>query len=103
MTSIDADHLRHQRAWSAKTFGPGARLLGVIDHIKKELIEVEAAPDDISEWADVLILAFDGALRSGHEPQDIIDAIKAKQAKNEKRTWPDWRGLPTDRAIEHVA
>ena len=100
--AIDAAHLAHQRDWSAKTFGPGPRLLGVIDHIKKELVEVEAAPDDISEWADILILAFDGALRQGHEPQAIIDAIKAKQAKNEKREWPDWRGQPTDRAIEHV-
>jgi hypothetical protein len=99
---IDAAHLDRQRAWSARTFGPGDRTAGVIDHIKKELVEVEAQPDDVEEWADILILGFDGALRAGHEPQAIIDAIKAKQAKNEARTWPDWRTMPADKAIEHV-
>lgn len=99
---IDADHLARQRAFSHKTFGPGARTGGVVDHIRKELAEIEASPDELSEWADVIILAFDGAWRAGWEPQEIIDAIKAKQARNEARTWPDWRTMPNDRAIEHV-
>ena len=98
---IDADHLAHQREWSEETFGPGTRLLGVLDHIRKELAEIEADPTDLSEWVDVIILAFDGAWRAGWEPQQIIDAIKAKQAKNEARTWPDWRTMSADRAIEH--
>lgn len=100
--TIDAAHLAHQRVWSRATFGPGARTLGVIDHIRKELGEIEAAPEDVEEWVDVVILAFDGAWRAGWEPQQIIDAIHAKQAKNEQRTWPDWRDEPEDRAIEHV-
>ncbi len=99
--SIDAAHLDHQREWSRHTFGPGPRTAGVLDHIGKEIEEVRAAPHDLGEWVDVLILAFDGALRAGWEPQQIIDAIKAKQATNEARTWPDWRTAPTDRAIEH--
>lgn len=100
--SIDAAHLQHQREWSERTFGPGARTLGVIDHIRKELSEIEADPTDLSEWADVIILAFDGAWRTGAEPQEIIAAIKAKQAKNEEREWPDWHEAPPDQAIEHV-
>src|SRR5690349_12235730 len=96
---IDAAHLANQRAWSERTFGPGTRLLGVLDHIRKELCEIEAAPDDVEEWVDVIILAFDGAWRAGWEPQQIIDAIKAKQAKNEARTWPDWRTMSADQAI----
>ena len=100
--AIDADHLASQRAWSEHTFGPGTRLLGVLDHIRKELAEIEAAPQDVEEWVDVIILAFDGAWRAGWEPQQIIDAIKAKQAKNEARTWPDWRSMSADRAIEHI-
>lgn len=100
---IDAAHLAHQREWSESTFGPGSRLNGVTDHIAKELVEVrEAAPNNLGEWVDVIILAFDGAWRSGAEPQQIIDAIKAKQAKNEGREWPDWRGADPDKAIEHV-
>jgi hypothetical protein len=82
-------------------FGPGKRTLGVIDHIRKELDEIHQAPEDLSEWADVIILAFDGAWRTGAEPQEIIDAIKAKQTKNEKRSWPDWRLYP-DVAIGHI-
>lgn len=99
---IDVAHLERQRQWSKATFGPGDRLDGVIEHIKKELAEVKANPSDVIEWADVLILAFDGAWRSGHEPQDVIDAIKAKQARNERRTWPDWRTADPGKAIEHI-
>jgi len=101
-TVIDAAHIERQRQWSMRTFGPGARLLGVLDHIRKELREIEAAPADVEEWVDVLILAFDGAWRAGWEPQQILDAIVAKQTKNEGRSWPDWRGRSEDEAIEHV-
>ena len=99
--AIDAEHLGHQRAWSRETFGPGARLNGVLDHIRKELSEIEADPTDLGEWVDVIILAFDGAWRAGWEPQEIINAIKTKQSVNEQRTWPDWRTMSPDQAIEH--
>lgn len=99
---IDAAHLAHQREWSRSTFGPGDRAAGVVDHIRKELVEIEQEPGDVEEWVDVIILAFDGAWRSGAEPQEIIDAIKAKQAKNEAREWPDWRTADPAAAIEHV-
>lgn len=100
--SIDAAHLAHQREWSRETFGPGSRIEGVLDHITKEIAEVRAKPDDITEWADLAILTFDGALRQGFEPEEIIAAIKAKQSKNEGRTWPDWRTADPNKAIEHV-
>ena len=98
---IDAAHLAHQRQWSRQTYGPGPRTLGVINHIRKELVEIEADPSDLAEWVDVLLLAFDGAWRAGWEPQQIIDAIKTKQAANEARTWPNWRNFSEDHAIEH--
>ena len=101
-TVIDAKHLARQRNWSLETFGPGRRTGGLVDHIKRELVEVEAAPTDLSEWVDVLILGFDGAWRSGHEPQAILDALVAKQTVNESRNWPDWRGRSEGEAIEHV-
>lgn len=96
-----AAHLERQRAFSRKTFGPGNRTAGVIDHIRKELREIEADPTDIEEWIDVIILALDGAWRAGYEPAQIVEAIVAKQAKNEKRRWPDWRAADPDKAIEH--
>jgi hypothetical protein len=98
---IDSAHLERQRAFSLETFGPGARTAGVLDHIRKELLEIEAEPFDLSEWVDVVILALDGALRAGHEPAAIIEAVKQKQARNEARKWPDWRTAEPDKAIEH--
>jgi site-specific DNA-methyltransferase (adenine-specific) len=96
-------HLRRQREFSLRTFGPGRRTLGIIDHIKKELIEVAAAPTDLSEWIDLIILAADGALRADHSPEAIAAALEAKQATNAARTWPDWRtASSSDKAIEHV-
>lgn len=94
-------HLRRQRAFSERTFGPGCRTGGILDHIRKELIEIESSPDDISEWIDVVILALDGAWRSGASPDEIIGALVAKQTKNESRTWPDWRTADLGKAIEH--
>lgn len=102
--AIDVTHLARQARWSARTFGPGSRKGGVSDHIRKELdVEVrEGQPDeDPSEWIDVIILAFDGAWRSGLTPEQIIAGVKAKQAKNEARTWPDWRTAEPGKAIEH--
>lgn len=99
---IDAAHIDRQRTWSRETFGPHARTAGVLAHIRKELDEVAANPGDVTEWADVIILAIDGAWRAGHEPRAIIDALIAKQAENEARTWPDWRTARQDQPIEHV-
>lgn len=99
---IDAQHLQHQHDASIRNFGPEQTPDGVLDHIRKELDEIAQNPGDITEWADLLLLAFDGAMRAGHKPQQIIDAIKAKQAANEAREWPDWRTRDPDKAIEHV-
>lgn len=99
--SIDAAHIERQRTWSRKNFGPGPRTEGIVDHIRKELGEVLDDPHDLGEWVDLIILAVDGAWRAGHEPQAIIRAVKAKQARNEVRVWPDWRTAPEGQAIEH--
>lgn len=94
-------HLYRQREFSERTFGPGARTAGVLDHIRKELNEIEADPADVTEWIDVVLLALDGAWRAGFTPVQIAQAIAAKQAKNEARTWPDWRTADPGKAIEH--
>lgn len=94
-------HLRRQADFSARTFGPGARVEGVTDHISKELQEVRDSDGALAEWVDVIILGMDGAWRSGATPEQIVAAIEAKQAKNEQRKWPDWRTAPAGKAIEH--
>lgn len=95
-------HIRRQKAWSASTFGPSSRTEGVIDHIRKEIEEVAANPDDLSEWVDLIILAVDGATRRGFTETEIAAAWVEKQEVNEARTWPDWRTQPADKAIEHI-
>lgn len=122
-------HLTRQAAFSRATFGPGPRTLGVSDHVRKELFEIEdvyrqndgspnEAPDTsvhyeaAKEWTDVAILGLDGLLRALQAaypacPLDTIaqiavSEIVAKQGKNELRNWPDWRGVNADKAIEHV-
>jgi hypothetical protein len=91
-----------QIAWSLKTFGPEERTAGLVDHIKKELKEVEATPHDLEEWIDIVILALDGAWRAGHSSEQIIAQLVDKQAENRARAWPDWRTAEPGKAIEHV-
>ncbi len=95
------NHLERQKAWSLRTFGPGDRTEGVIDHIKKELQEIQAKPSDLSEWIDVVILAFDGAWRMGFTPEEIANALCRKHQVNVERRWPDWRTVEPGKAIEH--
>ena len=106
-------HLIRQMAFSHAAFGPGERTNGVIDHIKKELKEVEEANGDSTEWVDVVILALDGLTRrlayvngERRDPNKVAriacDMIERKQSRNEGRSWPDWRTMSTDKAIEHI-
>lgn len=95
------EHLKRQMAFSAKTFGPGVRTKGVIDHIRKELGEIEENPRDVEEWIDVVLLACDGAWRTGASAEHIVASLALKLHKNESRDWPDWRTANLDQAIQH--
>lgn len=102
--------LARQIAWSRKTFGPNKRTQGILEHIRKELKEVEADPSDVTEWIDVAILAVDGAWRhcgsDERRPETlgriVENAYRAKLQRNFERIWPDWRERSEDQAIEHV-
>ncbi len=95
------NHIERMREFSLKTFGPGEKIKPVINHIKKELVEIEENPKDLYEWIDVILLALDGAWRSGASPEQIVEVLQEKQNIVEARTWPDWRTLPDDATIEH--
>jgi len=95
-------HLKRQYAFSEKTFGPGERTVAALDHIRKELKEIESDPHDVVEWADLLLIAFDGAMRAGFTPAQICEALTNKLTINENRTWPDWRTVAPGKAIEHI-
>lgn len=108
---IDPLDLDEQREFSWETFGSpeehresgrtGSPVAGVIDHIRKELVEIEEGSDE-NEWIDVIILAFDGALRDGWTPEQIITGYHSKMAINKARKWPDWRTAEPGKAIEHI-
>lgn len=96
------DFIYDQMHFSFATFGPGKRLEGVTAHIEKEVAEVrETGGNDATEWADIVILALDGAWRSGHSPESICAALTAKLARNKARKWPDWRTAGPG-PIEHI-
>jgi hypothetical protein len=100
---ILSHHLARQKDFSERTFGPGSRTEGILDHIAKEMIEIEdTSGDDLMEWIDIAILAFDGALRAGYSPQEVSDALETKQTINEGRKWPDWRTAEPNKAITHI-
>lgn len=113
-------YLTRQITFSRGAFGPGRRHKGVVQHIKKELDELEEAEGSPDEWVDLVMLSLDGLTRAvrerlragsdtvqGFEPphdriaRDSAAIILGKLAKNELRDWPDWRGCGEDVAIEH--
>jgi len=85
------EYVQRHTEWSLKTFGP--RSLWAQDterlcrHIEKEVHEIRQRPLDCEEWIDVIILAIDGAFRSGHSPAEIALTLRQKQDKNIQRTW----------------
>lgn len=95
-------YLNRQIKFSRKTFGPGKRTQAILDHIKKEIKEVEEAPDDLEEWVDLAMLSLDGAWRAGYSAEEVAKALLNKLKKNEKRSWPNWRTSDPDKAIEHI-
>lgn len=112
------EHLKRQFAFSRATFGPGERRAATLDHIRKEIAEVEAADGDSAEWVDLVILSLDGLMRqlawAGRDPRHdpgvdptvvtrtVCAMVLGKQTRNEQRQWPDWRTADPDKAIEHI-
>lgn len=101
LTDPLADLVADTIAWQFETFGPGERTAGVLAHMRKEMVEIAAKPDDLVEWVDMIFLAVNGAARMGHSATAIVRCWAAKLAKNKARIWPDWRTMPPDAPIEH--
>jgi len=81
------DYITRHIHWSRATFGRSVSTTRLTNHIRKELLEIEAAPHDLEEWVDVIILALDGAWRAGYNAPDIASMLEAKQAKNKSRVF----------------
>lgn len=72
--------------WSQSTFGNDASRgpQGPLLHLKKEVDEVLAAPEDIVEYADLIFLTYDAARRAGFSFGQLEQACFAKLAINRK-------------------
>lgn len=88
--------------WSKTTFGApkDTDTVKLCNHIAKELSEVLENPRDPMEWADIIILAIDGAMRNGVTPAHLATVLQVKQQINRERQW----NIPTDptQPNEHV-
>lgn len=84
---VGLDALAQEKArWSTKTFGEGKRTRGLLEHLRRELAEIEQNPDDLVEWVDVILLAMDGYQR--HGGRTLLEDLRKKHNVNMRRTWP---------------
>jgi hypothetical protein len=96
--------VERQRNFSRYTFGPPSqvdRTEGILAHIAQEIEEIRQDPKDTEEWIDIVILALDGAWRSGATPEEVVNTLNKKFVKNKARKWPDWRTLSQNDPINH--
>jgi hypothetical protein len=87
--------------WSQKTFGSDLERdwTGPLNHLKKEIREIEDQPFDREEWADGLLLFLDAARRAGFNAAGLVLAAEYKLSININRIW----GEPNDDgSVEHV-
>ena len=79
---------REHAAWSESTFG-NVGPIGPLKHLSKEALEAAAAPEDLSEWADMQFLLWDAQRRAGITDEQITQAMVEKLAVNKQREWPE--------------
>ncbi|MGQ7148340.1 dATP/dGTP pyrophosphohydrolase domain-containing protein, partial [Escherichia sp. SS-MK2] len=60
-----------------------------LKHLSKEALEAAAAPDDLSEWADMQFLLWDAQRNAGITDEQITAAMIDKLAVNKARIWPE--------------
>lgn len=80
-------NIREQHAeWSDRQFG-NVGPVGPLKHLAKEAIEAAEAPDDISEFADILMLVWDATRRAGFSDEQLAEAVAEKLERNKRRVW----------------
>lgn len=91
----------NQAEWSQATFGRDGERgpIGPLKHLEKEAREAQANPDDVSEYADCLLLILDAARRAGISHIELVKAASAKLEINKKRQWPK---PASDQPVEHI-
>jgi len=84
---LDGANVRHR---SGVRLGE-ATAEAILDHAKKEIAELEAAPDDVDEMADTMAILIHYCVRKGWTRERVDEAIMRKLALRLDVDWP--RGL----------
>jgi hypothetical protein len=76
--------------WSQQTFGDDSIRgpIGPLKHLIAEAQEAMANPQDVTEFADCLMLVFDAARRAGFTYRQLKRAARRKLERNKRREWP---------------
>ena len=84
------DFAEDHAEWSDNQFGlPSVRgPEGPLKHLQKEVKEALAQQNDVSEYADCLLLVLDAARRAGFNSHMLLDAAITKLHINIHREWP---------------
>lgn len=96
---------QRQFDWATETFGEGRRDKGIIAHLRAEIDELEASPDDIVEAVDLIFLAADHAMRvlaSKGDPEPGLTLEAAWLAKFEKNKKRQFKKVGPDEPSFHV-
>lgn len=88
-------------AWQHETFGPLQTLEGIRDHMRREVKEIEDAPEDRTEPIDLIMLGISYLRKLGLDAAEIVALWQQRMVALKGRTWPDWRTADPDKAIEH--
>lgn len=75
--------------WSQLTFGSDSERgpTGPLNHLAKEVQEAMAAPTDMMEYADLLLLVLDASRRAGITADHLLDVAEEKLRINIAREW----------------
>ena len=84
---------------SIDLFGNPTNPLPTLNHLLKEVKETVEAPEDVVEYADMLILLLGAFKRTGGTAEQLVQAALDKVEINKVRKWgkPDENGV-----IEHI-
>ena len=88
-SSAEREQIRHKHAeWSQSAFG-SVGPVGPLKHLSQEALEAAAAPEDLSEWADMQFLLWAAQRRAGISDEQITLAMIEKLEINKARQWPE--------------
>lgn len=95
------DLINELTVWSQQTFGSDEErdCRGPLEHLKKEIKEVESNPGDVTEWADMFLLYLDGLRRAGIGFPMLVEVAKRKLKYNQAR---QWNKAENGKVSEHV-